>query len=156
MFLCFSVPVSCQHALGASANKVSHESWIAIAQVSNPSAVLMAAAITFVIVAGLTAYATQSKYDFTTAGGVLTGALLALLLVSIIGIFFHAKVFELLIAGGGAVLFSCFLVVDIQMMMDGKSIQLSPDDFVLASLSIYLDIVNLFLYILRIINASRD
>lgn len=65
----------------------------------------MAAGITFCIVAGLTVYATQTKYDFTTAGGILTGALVALILVSVVGMFWHVKALELVIAGGGALLF---------------------------------------------------
>lgn len=126
-------------------------------QVSNPNAVLTAAAITCFITLGLTAYAMQTKYDFTTAGGILTGVLMAFVIVSFIGIFVpHIKALELLISGAGAVLFSCFLVVDIQMLMDGKRVQLSPDDYIFAALNLYLDIINLFLYILRALNESRS
>lgn len=124
---------------------------------SNPQAVLAAAAITAFITVGLTAYAMQTKYDFTTAGGILTGCLMAMILMGFIGIFVpHIKAFELLMSGAGAVLFSCFLVVDIQMMMDGKRVQLSPDDYIFAALNLYLDIINLFLYILRALNESRS
>lgn len=117
---------------------------------------MLAAGITTAVVAALTVYALQTKYDFTTAGGMLTGALLALILVSFAAMFFPAvKPIELIISGGGALLFSAFLVVDIQMLMDGKRVQIGPDDYVLASLNLYLDILNLFLYILRFINASQ-
>jgi protein lifeguard len=126
-------------------------------QVSNPNAVLLAAGITTFIVAGLSLYALQTKYDFTTAGGMLTGALIALIVVSFIGLFIpHIKVVELLVSGGGAFLFSAFLVVDIQKLMDGHRVQISPDDYILAALNLYLDILNLFVYILRFINASRS
>lgn len=155
-----------------------------------PENVLMAAAITAFITLGLTAFALQTKYDFTTANGLLTGALLALILVSVVGIFFpRFKLVELAIGGGGAFLFSCFLVVDIQMLMDGAltsspaslftcvlsisvdvlctptsshilscaghRVQLDPDDYILGALQIYMDIINLFLYILKLINESR-
>lgn len=124
---------------------------------SNPTAVLAAAAITCFITLGLTAYAMQTKYDFTTSGGVLTGVLMAMIIVGFIGMFIpHIKALELLISGAGAVLFACFLVVDIQMMMDGKRVQLSPDDYIFAALNLYLDIINLFLYILRALNESRS
>lgn len=118
---------------------------------------MAAAAITCFITLGLTAYAMQTKYDFTTSGGILTGCLMAIVIMSIIGVFIpHIKAFELFMSGAGAVLFSCFLVVDIQMLMDGKRVQLSPDDYIFAALNLYLDIINLFLYILRALNENRS
>jgi hypothetical protein len=126
-------------------------------QISNPSAVLLAAGITTIIVGGLTMYALQTKYDFTTHGGILMGALLALIIVGLVGVFLpYMKVFELILSGIGALVFSAFLVIDVQMLMDGHRVQISPDDYVLGALSLYLDILNLFLYILRFINASRN
>ena len=123
---------------------------------SNPEAVLLAAGITTMIVAGLTCYALQTRYDFTTQGGILMGALLALIIAGFVGMFFHYKIFELILSAGGALVFSAFLVVDVQMLMDGHRVQISPDDYVLGALNLYLDILNLFLYILRFVNASRN
>lgn len=123
---------------------------------SKQEAVLAAAGITAFITLGLTAFALQSKYDFTTSNGILSGAVLALVLVSVARMFFPRVPFvEMAIAGGGAFLFSCFIVVDIQMLMDGNRVQLDPDDYIMGALQLYLDIINLFLYILKIINESR-
>ena len=89
-------------------------------QASKPEAVALAAGITAFITLGLTAFALQTKYDFTTSNGILTGALLALLLVSFARIFFpRIPLVEMAIGGVGAFLFACFIVVDIQMLMDG-------------------------------------
>lgn len=127
-----------------------------ICMASNPQPVLIAAGVTAFITLGLTVFALQSRYDFTTSNGILTGALLALVLVSFARMFFPTvKLLELAIAGGGAFLFSCFIVVDIQMLMDGSRVQLDPDDYIMGALQLYLDIINLFLYILKIINESR-
>jgi len=58
---------------------------------------------------------------------------------------------------GGALIFSCYLVYDIQLMMGGNhSYSLSPEEYIFAALNIYLDIVNLFLYILLIFAGGRD
>ena len=51
----------------------------------------------------------------------------------------------------GAVMFSGFLVVDTQKIMK----KLSTDEYIMASIDLYLDILNLFLYILRILNESK-
>jgi FtsH-binding integral membrane protein len=58
---------------------------------------------------------------------------------------------EFMIAAGGAVLFSIFIVVDLHLLMH----KLSPEEYILATINIYLDIINLFLHILRLIQATR-
>ena len=43
----------------------------------------------------------------------------------------------------------------LQMMGGKHKYSLSPEEYIFAALSLYLDIINLFLYILRIIGAAR-
>ena len=48
-------------------------------------------------------------------------------------------------------------VVDVQMMLGGKhNYALDPEEYVVAALNIYLDIVNLFLMILSLIGIARN
>lgn len=120
------------------------------------STVLQAIIITGVLTAGLVLYAFQTKYDFTTQGGVLFCALITLICFSFIAIFLpQSKLMHLVFASLGAFLFSCYIVYDVQILMDGKRMQLSPDDYVLGAINLYLDILNLFLYILQILNESK-
>ena len=51
----------------------------------------------------------------------------------------------------GTVLFSCYIVYDTQLIVGGKHkrFQFTVDDYVLAAMNLYLDILNLFLLILR-------
>ena len=57
----------------------------------------------------------------------------------------------------GALIFSCYLVYDTQLMMGGThAYSLSPEEYIFASLNLYLDIINLFMYILSIIGNSRN
>lgn len=46
------------------------------------------------------------------------------------------------------------LIYDLQLMMSGKSVQVSPDEYISCALSIFLDIINIFLMILTILGAS--
>ena len=49
-----------------------------------------------------------------------------------------------------------YLVYDTQIMMGGgKMYAISPEEYIFAALNLYLDIVNLFLYILQLISAAR-
>mmetsp|Transcript_10678 Transcript_10678/g.27373 ORF Transcript_10678/g.27373 Transcript_10678/m.27373 type:complete len:253 (-) Transcript_10678:117-875(-) len=115
--------------------------------------VLLAVAMTGGITCALVMYAFQTKYDFTTAGGCLLSFLMAFMIASIVMCFVpYSKAANVIFSACGAMLFSCYIVYDVQLLMDGKRVQLSPDDYVLAALNLYLDILNLFLYILSMLN----
>lgn len=85
--------------------------------------------------------------------GALFYALIGLLIVSLFQLFIPAlqtQGAELLISGGATILFGVFLAFDIQRLQRGAA--LGADPFLLA-LSLYLDIYNLFLSILRFMTA---
>eukprot|EP01023_Acetabularia_acetabulum_P068179 TRINITY_DN9582_c0_g1_i3.p3 TRINITY_DN9582_c0_g1~~TRINITY_DN9582_c0_g1_i3.p3 ORF type:complete len:239 (-),score=39.05 TRINITY_DN9582_c0_g1_i3:150-866(-) len=117
--------------------------------------VLAAFGITAIITIALTIYASQTKYDFTMCGGVLLGFLIALIVASLLGIFlFPGRIFSAVIGGVGALLFSAYLVFDVQLIMGGKKYELSPDEYVFGALALYLDVINIFLYVLQIFSAA--
>ena len=56
----------------------------------------------------------------------------------------------------GALIFSLYIVYDTQMMMGGKhKYSLSPEEYIFAALNLYLDIINLFLYLLSIFGGGK-
>lgn len=55
-------------------------------------------------------------------------------------------------AAGGAILFSLFIIFDTHMMMH----KLSAEEYIMAAINLYLDIINLFLHILRFLNAAKS
>uniref|UniRef100_A0A170YYU0 Protein lifeguard 1-like protein n=1 Tax=Triatoma infestans TaxID=30076 RepID=A0A170YYU0_TRIIF len=68
------------------------------------------------------------------------------------------KIATLIYASFGALIFSVYIIYDTQIMLGGNhKHSISPEEYIFAALSLYLDIVNLFMYILTIIaTASRD
>ena len=120
--------------------------------------VMMALGITVVLVLGLTLFALQTKIDFTACGGILFVALLSLMLFGICMWFFpNSKTVNIVYASLGAFIFSIYIIFDTQLMMGGKhKYSLDPEEYIFASLNLYLDIINLFLYILSIIGNSRN
>ena len=57
----------------------------------------------------------------------------------------------------GALLFSAFIVHDTQLIVGGKKRQFDTNDYVLGAMSLYMDIVNLFLaYLLRLFGELQD
>ncbi|KAH8355184.1 hypothetical protein KR093_007856, partial [Drosophila rubida] len=119
--------------------------------------VMMAVGITAAVSLGLTLFALQTKYDFTMCGGVLVACLVVFVIFGIIAIFIPGKIIGLVYASLGALLFSVYLVYDTQLMMGGNhKYAISPEEYVFAALNLYLDIVNIFMYILSIIGLSRS
>lgn len=119
--------------------------------------VLMAVGLCAAVCFGLTMFAFQTKWNFTVMGGALFVAVIILMIFGIVAIFIPGKTLTLVYASCGALLFSLYLVYDTQLMMGGKhKYSISPEEYIFAALNLYLDIVNIFLYILTIIGASRD
>lgn len=84
-------------------------------------------------------------------------AAVIILLFGILTIFFRNQIMTLVYASLGALVFSVYLVYDTQLMMGGNhKYSISPEEYIFAALNLYLDIINIFLYILTIIGASRD
>merc|ERR1711894_503403 len=120
--------------------------------------VLMAVGVCAAITLALTIFAFQTKIDFTAMGGVLIAVLVCFVLFGLIAAFFPAsRTLNLVYAGIGTIIFSLYIVYDTQLMVGGShKYSLSPEEYVFASLNLYLDIVNLFMYILSIIGNSRS
>ncbi|XP_041527684.1 protein lifeguard 4 [Microtus oregoni] len=111
--------------------------------------VLQAFILTTAVFLGLTAYTLQSKRDFSKFGAGLFAVLWILFLAGFLKVFFHSEVVELVLASLGALLFCGFIIYDTHALM----YQLSPEEYVLAAISLYLDIINLFLHLLRFLEA---
>ena len=121
------------------------------------TSVLMAAVLTAAVVVALTVYAFTTDTDFTYMGGMLSVGLLLLLVASVLGWFFSSRIYELMLCVAGTFLFGVYLIYDTQLIMggEGKAASYSLDDYVIAAINVYLDIINIFIYILRIIGSKR-
>ena len=127
--------------------------------INGRSSVLLAMAITVGVVVLLSIFACQTKYDFTGFGPyLLAGLLIFIVFFMIAGIWLRFnKIYNLVYACIGVLIFSGLLIYNTQMVVGGKNrkYSLGPDDYILGALTIYLDIINLFMFILSIIGLSR-
>uniref|UniRef100_A0A4W5JSL4 Uncharacterized protein n=1 Tax=Hucho hucho TaxID=62062 RepID=A0A4W5JSL4_9TELE len=82
--------------------------------------------------------------------------LIVLLLFSILCIFIRHRILHIVYASLGALLFTCFLAVDTQLLLGNKKLALSPEEYIFAALNLYTDIINIFLYVLAIVGRSRE
>jgi len=110
------------------------------------------------IMAGaLTFFAATTSMDATKCGGTLGAFSCGLFAFGLIGMYVGGPMMHLLYAGGGAVLFGSYLVHDTQLVLGGKhtSKRFSVDDYVLAALSIYQDLIQFFIMMLRLFGERR-
>jgi len=121
-------------------------------------AVLIAVGITAGVSLALTLFAFQTKWDFTACGGMLCAVLVIFIFAGIIMAILPQNKWTMIGYGSlGALIFSLYLVYDTQLMLGGKhKYSLSPEEYVFASLNLYLDVINIFLYILMIVGASKS
>lgn len=79
-------------------------------------------------------------------------ATVILLVFGIIAIFVRSNVVNLIYASLGVFIFSMYLIYDTQLMLGGKhKYSISPEEYIFAALNLYLDIVQIFMYILMIL-----
>ena len=55
----------------------------------------------------------------------------------------------------GVILFGMYLVYDTQLICGKHKLKLSIDDYIIAALILYIDIIQIFLYILEILGRAR-
>jgi len=108
-----------------------------------PNHVLFALSLATLICFGLTMFALQTKIDFTVMGGFLMICIIVLLTASIVSLFFPETIMTLLIACVGSIIYSLYLIYEIQILINGNhEYSISPDEYILAALTIHVDIVN--------------
>ena len=140
--------------------------------------VVTAAAVTAAVSVGALGLAAFSSLDFTRHAGALLLSSWAFLVAILVGNFLRSSAAVLALSAVGAVLFSLYLLFDLQMIMSGAALGsggggtggggtrlvtarrrdgvLSPDEYGYGALILYLDIVNVFVNVLQLVQAASD
>lgn len=135
---------------------ISYSWWIAgYTILYTKASVLVALFLTVVMVLCLTIYAFYTKKNFTTLGGFLFTALILLLVCSLIQIFIYIPLLNMIFIYAGLIVFCIYLIYDVQLIVGKNNIKFSEDDYILAALNLYVDIIAIFIRILAIVG-TRD
>jgi modulator of FtsH protease len=110
--------------------------------------IALAAGGTGAIFFTLAGIATVTKKDFSFMGKFLMVGLVVFILASIANLFFNVPALELTIPVVGVALFSMFILYDVSRVLNG-----GETNYITATLAIYLDIYNIFVYLLRLLIA---
>ena len=102
--------------------------------------------LTTVAFGGLSVFAMNTKKDFSSMGKILFIGLIILIVASLIGIFFHSPIFQLVISSVSALLFSAYVLYDTQNIIRG-----AYETPIEGAIALYLDFLNIFVSLLRIL-----
>lgn len=79
-----------------------------------------------------------------------------LFILFIVTMFTDSPLIRNIYCGVGVLLFSIYLIIDTQMIMGGKTVELRVDEYALAALLLYIDIIQIFLYILQLLSNNNN
>ncbi|MCI4378806.1 hypothetical protein PGIGA_G00220430 [Pangasianodon gigas] len=124
------------------------------------TAVFLAVGITALVCVVVTVFSFQTKVDFTSCTGLfcvlgivvfITGIITAIVLS-----FQYIQWLHMLYAALGAIVYTLFLAYDTQLLLGNRAYSLSPEEYVFGALSLYTDIIQIFLFLLQITGSSSD
>ncbi|GAA9140260.1 Bax inhibitor-1/YccA family protein [Helicobacter pylori] len=114
-------------------------------------AIWQALGMTTIVFGLMSVYALKTKNDLANMGRMLFIALIVVVVCSLINLFLGSPMFQVVIAGASAILFSLYIAYDTQNIV--KGMYDSPID---AAVDLYLDFLNVFISILQIIGIFSD
>lgn len=122
---------------------------------TNGQIVLEALVLTALVVLSLTAYtywASKNGYDFNFLGPILFCSVFVLIGFGLIQMFFPMGPISTAIYGGlGSLVFSVYIVYDTDNLIK----RYTYDEYIWASVALYLDVINLFLSILQLLRSIQ-
>ena len=118
--------------------------------------------ITAATFGGMALYATITKRDLSTMGHYLGMALWGLIIAAVVNMFLKSSSFDLMISGIGVLVFCGLTAFDTQYILNisrNYSGSLDESDYVrfsiIGALKLYLDFINMFLYMLRFVGRRK-
>jgi len=118
---------------------------------------------TFVVTAGtfgaLAMYGTVTRRELSGLGQFLFMGLMGLVLASVVGLFWHNDGLQFVISFIGVIVFAGLTVYDAQRLKElafATSAGPTSGATIVGALALYLDFINLFLFLLRFLGDRRD
>ena len=117
--------------------------------------------ITAATFGAMAAYGYFTKKDLTSWGRILFMALIGIIIASVVNIFMHSSALNMIVSYAGVLIFVGLTAYDSQKIKE--MLLMAPDASegmqkiaLLGALTLYLDFINLFLHLLRILGSSKD
>ncbi|XP_055071211.1 protein lifeguard 3 isoform X1 [Misgurnus anguillicaudatus] len=123
-------------------------------------AVFLALGITAIVCVIVTVFCFQTKVDFTSCNGLLCVLCVVLLvtgiITSIVLSFQYVPWLHMLYGAFGAIVFTLFLAYHTQLLIGNRANTICPEEYVFGALSLYVDVVQIFIFLLHITGSSSE
>jgi len=123
-----------------------------IAAASKSTSVLFASGFTLFAIFVIGTYAWKAKKDLTKKMSFVLALFSVLFMILIFGLIFRSRILNVIIGAGFGLVFSFLFAIDVQRLSGRYQQKYSLDEYVIASLDLYIDIVQIFLSVLGISN----
>ena len=121
-----------------------------------PTTIFIALCLSIITIITLSIYAYYSKTDFTILGGNFFVTLNLFMISSCLRILFGIEYSKLIINGCCLIVFSTYIIYDTQLILGNQREKFNNNDCVLAAMCLYIDIINLFIEMVKIVAASLN
>lgn len=127
--------------------------------VYSPDSIIKTFLITSATFGAMSVYGYMTDKDLTRFGSFLFMALIGLIICSLVNLFMHSDALGWIISGAGVLIFLGLTAWDTQKIK--QMAMVAPSESVgklatIGALSLYLDFINLFIYLLRFFGDSRN
>lgn len=127
-----------------------------------PSSIAIAFTVAAVMFASAAIFGTVTKKDLTSIGSLAFMAVIGIMVASIVNIFLHSRAIDWIISYVGVAVFTALAAYDAQKVKQlgytaaGAGEEALSRYAIIGALALYLDFINIFLFLLRIFGSSRD
>lgn len=122
-----------------------------LAMPNGQSLIMQALGSTALIFFALSAYALKSKKDFSFMGGFLMTGMIVVIIAMIANIFLQIALMQIVISSVVVLIMSGFILFDTSRIING-----GETNYIRATVSLYLNIFNLFVHLLSLLNILDD
>ncbi len=122
-----------------------------VGMANGPLLIMQALGLTAVVFVTLSAYAITTKKDFSFMRGFLLAGLVIAIVAGIANIFIGSGVVFMALNAGIALLMTGFILFDTSRIVNG-----GETNYIRATISLYLDFLNLFVSLLHLLGAGND
>ena len=134
--------------MGASlGNMLNHY----LAMENGASLIMQALGSTAIIFFALSAYVLTSRKDFSFMGGFLLAGMIAVIIAVIANIFLQIPLLQVVISSVVVLIMSGFILFDTSRIING-----GETNYIRATVSLYLNLFNLFIHLLNLLNILDD
>lgn len=117
---------------------------------------IIAVGLTVATVVTITAVACIIKRDLSFLWPLCAVFSVIVIICVLVGVFVHSKWVVLLVAGISCLLFSLYLLLQTQMVLAKNGRGYAIDDYIVATMHLYIDIVRIFTSMLQIMSLTRN